>query len=110
MTEKIIYEELTKLGGSVSVKGFDYSIAGIRLLLDDINMPITNLYVDVAIEKNTTSSRVERAIRQYIESIFKLSNNKDNYKHINFKLNKNGFPRNSEFLKSIVYYLKFKEE
>lgn len=52
----------------LSVKGFDYLVRAIMIKYNDSSLRPMEIYLEVAQQKNTTVSAVERAIRHAIRS------------------------------------------
>ena len=105
MNKKIIYEEVLKLDGGVRNKGFEYLVQGIEEVYNNPNIGTIELYYKLADMNNDDRYKVERAIRYYIEMIFKKGN-KQEIDKFNMKLNRNGIPIPTEFLKAFAVYLK----
>lgn len=89
-----------------SLLGYEYLITGIKILSENNNIPIVELYTQIAECHNSEKSRVERAIRHAIERGY---DNCIDYKIDSFKniCLTGGRPTNSEFIKSIVFDLKY---
>lgn len=62
-----VEDVLLKIGISAGLKGFDYIVDAVEILDRDKNIKITCLYVDIAKKRETTGSRVERAIRHALQ-------------------------------------------
>lgn len=107
MNKKIIYEEVIKLGGGVHRKGFEYVVSGVEKLYNNPHIGTIKLYNDIAKEFNDTPSRVERAIRYYVQMCM-IEGDKEKLKMLNMKTNKTGNPVVTEFLRAITIYLKIK--
>jgi two-component system, response regulator, stage 0 sporulation protein A len=76
-----VEEELTNIlriiGVPFSVKGFQFIIEAVLMVLEERNLLssiTTNLYPTIAKNHNTTASRVERAIRHAIETTWSRGN------------------------------------
>ena len=109
--ETTITKVLHELGIPSHIKGYQYIKEGIKMIYDDNNL-IGNItkkvYPNLADKYDTTSSRVERAIRHAIEVGWSRSN---------WKLTENLFgqsvdfdkakPTNSEFLVTLADWLRF---
>lgn len=102
MDKKIIYEEVLKLEGGVHRKGFEYIVRMIEKFYDDSNLKMMAAYHEIATEYNTTGSRVERAIRYYIEKCLS-EGNKEEIAKLKLRFE---YPTVKEFVKSFVLYLK----
>ena len=111
--QKIISKMLHTLGVPSHIKGYSYIREGINIILEsnDIMGGITKeLYPEIARRYNTTSSRVERAIRHAIE----ISWNRGDYEtmeeifghSVDYDKAK---PTNSEFIATIADHLKLEK-
>jgi hypothetical protein len=95
MLDLDIYNLLAKYIGNTSLKGFNYIVCGIEII-DNLDNPyqlnIMDLYKKIANNFNTTSTKVERAIRHYKHKLFieldltKLFNTKIYSKYTNAEL------------------------
>lgn len=69
--DKIMYDFMKELGIPANLKGYNYLVEAIQMLLKDPKMyegAITkSLYPEIAKKYKTTSNRVERAMRHCIE-------------------------------------------
>lgn len=114
-TEVIITEILSNLGMPRNLMGFYYIRRAILISLEcsDLKVKITKtIYTKIAEEFQTTSSRVERAIRHAIEVAW----TRGDYEYINKIFvntlsSERGKPTNSEFITLITdkLRLEFKE-
>lgn len=116
ITDEKIIEEITKvifeLGVPAHIKGYQYVRRAIFLSAKDIEM-INNvtksLYPTIAKEFNTTSSRVERAIRHAIECAWDRGDIDVLNSYFGNSLQRErGKPTNSEFIAAIADKLKIK--
>lgn len=103
---------LKSIGIAVHVKGYNYLREAIIYTKNNPGRKIaaTNeLYPEIAKKFNTTSNRVERAIRHAIEKLWKKNANPELIKKIFFYEpgEKEKKPTNTEFILNIVEYLKF---
>ena len=109
-SDKYVRKLLKTLGISVQLKGYAYLIEIINLGLDDINkiIPITQKgYPNVARIFETTPIRVERAIRNAIETAIICGNLETwNYVFGNSYSALKGKPTNTKFIITLVEYLK----
>ena len=100
--ERVIGETLMEVGIPLAIKGYRYTVTGVKLLLDHPEMAdgITKeLYPAIARQHNTISSRVERGIRYAIEFAFTNGNSEVLYRYFrNTVSGIKGKPTNSEFL------------
>jgi two-component system response regulator (stage 0 sporulation protein A) len=109
--ETTITKVLHELGIPSHIKGYQYIKEGIKMIYDDNNL-IGNItkkvYPNLADKYDTTSSRVERAIRHAIEVGWSRSNWKlteDLFgQSVDFDKAK---PTNSEFLVTLADWLRF---
>ncbi len=100
-----ITEIMHKLGVPAHIKGYLYLREAIELVINNIEMlgAITKeLYPTVAEKFNTTSSRVERAIRHAIEVAWERGNEKELNKYFGNTISKDGKPTNSQFIARIA--------
>ena len=105
--KKKIYSILNELGVSFNLLGRQYIVSAVLLIYKNGRVPVTReVYPQVATEFNTTSSRVERAIRHAIEKIFSNGNIDaiGKFFGINIDFHK-GKLTNTDFLYGIVEYL-----
>lgn len=105
-----IYEYLSSLlhdmGIPASIRGYDYIIESVNLALDDCEIlhSITKrLYPDVAKRRNTTPSRVERAMRHAIEIAWERGDIHLLNKVFGYTVKSSkGKPTNSEFISMLT--------
>lgn len=105
-----IQDALSALGMPPHLLGYDYIMSALDMILSNpeyLHRLTKGLYADIALKHNTTSARVERAIRHaisvtwhgghtdYINRLFK-----------NFVNPKKGTPTNSLFLTRMYYFLR----
>ena len=115
ITEKRISEILRRLGMPVSLKGFQYIKKAIELISEDeseLDCIVKKLYPDIAeCFPDSTSTRVERAIRHAIEVTFeKGSLSEIEIIFSNAYSCEKGKPTNSEFLACLYEYMKFEAD
>lgn len=112
ITEKFVSEYITKLGIPAHIKGYRYVITAIMLAVNDfdiINSITKRLYPTVAKMHNTTSARVERAIRHAIEVAWERGDIEVLNNLFGYTINSNkGKPTNSEFIAMIATKLIYK--
>jgi two-component system response regulator (stage 0 sporulation protein A) len=71
--DDMVFAILKRVGMPPNLKGYNYTDYAIKLCLADpsyLDELTKRLYPDVAVQYNTTDSRVERAIRHAVESVF----------------------------------------
>lgn len=71
--DDMVFAILKRVGMPPHLKGYNYTDYAIKLSLADpsyLNELTKRLYPDVAVQFNTTASRVERSIRHAVESVF----------------------------------------
>ncbi len=100
--EEKITQVIQEIGIPAHIKGYLYLRESINIVIDDIEYlgAVTKeLYPAVAEKFNTTSSRVERAIRHAIEVAWNRGNIETINKIFGYTVNTNkGKPTNSEFI------------
>ena len=103
--EIIITEIIHEIGIPAHIKGYQYIRYSIMLAVKDetiISSITKTLYPTVAKKHNTTSSRVERAIRHAIESAWDRGNVDTLNSYFGYTVQNNkGKPTNSEFIAMI---------
>lgn len=103
--EKVVTDYLIQLGMSTSILGFKYSRQAIILILNgeqEKRLYITKkLYPDIAKKFNTTSSRVERAIRHAVRTVYDKNRDNELMEEMTLTTRK-CCPTNSEFLAFIA--------
>ena len=104
--EKSITEMILDVGIPAHIKGYHYLRTAIKLSVEDnsILSGVTKvLYPTVAKTYNTTTSRVERAIRHAIEVAWDRGNLETLHKMFGYSINTaKGKPTNSEFIAMIA--------
>ncbi len=100
-----ITEIMHKLGVPAHIKGYLYLREAIELVINNIELlgAITKeLYPTVAKKFNTTSSRVERAIRHAIEVAWERGNEDELNRYFGNTITKDSKPTNSQFIARIA--------
>ena len=105
MDKKIIYREVLKLKAGTHRKGFELMVSAIEKVLNEPTLGTIKLYNTLADEFNDTPSRVERALRYYVECII-LYGDDDEISKLMLTFGKTGFPTVTDFIKSFAVYLK----
>ncbi len=109
--EKKISEVLHNLGVPAHIKGYHYLKEAIGLVIDDVELlgAVTKkLYPQVAEEFDTTSSRVERAIRHAVDVVWEDGNREELEKYFANKHDASGdCPPNSQFIAEIAERMRF---
>ena len=105
MDKKIIYGEVLKFGAGTNKKGFELLVSAVEKVIENPTIRTIELYDAVAEDFDDTRSRVERALRHYIECIV-LDGDEDEVSKIKFTLSKTGLPTNTDFIKAFAVYLK----
>jgi two-component system response regulator (stage 0 sporulation protein A) len=96
---------IRKLGIPSHIKGYRYIRHAVELVINDINLlgAVTKgLYPQVAEKFDSTSSRVERAIRHAIDVAWKRGNENALKKYFNNNLKQDSKPTNSQFIARIA--------
>lgn len=110
--EVMITEVIHQIGVPAHIKGYHYLRESIRLSIEDpemINSVTKLLYPTVAKTYNTTSSRVERAIRHAIEVAWDRGDVDTLNAYFGYTIhNSRGKPTNSEFIAMIADKLRLK--
>ena len=108
--ERKVTNILSDTGILPNLKGYKYLKQAVILGYDDSSIleGITKkLYPKIAVQNDTSSSKVERAIRHSIESAWGKYDGNGFYARIGFAKPKDGKkPTNSEFISAIVEYLR----
>lgn len=108
--EKRVTSILNEIGIMPNLKGYKYLRAAIILSYENVGLldGITKfLYPDIAKENKTTCTRVERAIRHALETAWERERGSKYYQMLGFTgVENKKRPTNSEFIASIVDYLK----
>ncbi len=103
--EKTVTTIIHEIGVPAHIKGYTYLREAIMLVLKDtelINSITKQLYPTVAKKHNTSSSRVERAIRHAIEVAWDRGDTETLNRLFGFTINQSkGKPTNSEFIAMI---------
>ncbi len=112
--EKCITEMILDVGIPAHIKGYHYLRTAITLSVEDNTMlsGVTKvLYPTVAKTYNTTSSRVERAIRHAIEVAWDRGNLETLHTMFGYSVNTaKGKPTNSEFIAMIADKLRLQQK
>lgn len=108
--ERMITVILMELGTPCNIKGYKYIKQAVTMILEDdsyLDYMTKGLYPDLAKMNNTTSSRVERAIRHAIEVTFDVIRPEIVEKYFGNSIDPNkGKPVNSHFLASIAEHIR----
>lgn len=112
--EKKIFDTLKVIGIPCNLLGYHYIKTGVMIMQEDptiIHKLVKDFYPEIAKIHNTTSSRVERAIRHAIEKGFEYggSNDTENIMGLSYSPSK-GKPTNGEFIANLYEYLKYSED
>ena len=102
---------LTDMGISARLRGYDYIVDAVEIIIDhDGPVFITkDVYPNIAEMYNSKSSRVERCIRTAVKTSCERGNNELLYELFSYSIDKNkGFPTNTEFLFKIAEVIKLK--
>lgn len=107
--EQKIYEILNELGVPFGVLGRQYIARAVALVFHNGRMAMTKeLYPQLAEEFETTSARVERAVRHAIERVFDSGNVAAIGKYFGANVDYGkGKLTNTDFIYGIVEYLRF---
>lgn len=111
IVEEAIRDLLTELGTPAHIKGHPYLVTGLLLVYKDpdlIHWITKGLYEKIAqVHKNTTKSRVERAIRHAIEVTWDRSDLDvlTKYFGCTVRMDK-GKPTNSEFVAQLYHVIR----
>lgn len=109
--EKVVTDYLLHLGMSINLLGFKYSRAALVIILAEKEAKrfyyTKELYPEVAKQFGTTSSRVERGIRNAISTMFAREEKNDELAEITIKASK-CCPSNSEFLTFVAEKIRLK--
>ena len=110
LNEIIISKILREIGVSCNLLGYDYIKASIIIGLDEPNafrMITKELYPRIAKQFGSTSSRVERGIRHAVENAWDRGNLEILHNIFGYSTSsEKGKPTNSEFLATVVEYIK----
>lgn len=108
--EQIYTKYLIRLGFKANLKGYNYSRRALLMIHEDpdcINYITKRLYPQLAKEFNTTSSRVERAIRHAIETAWENGDMELIEEIFGYTVSKHkGKPTNSEFIALLADYIR----
>jgi two-component system response regulator (stage 0 sporulation protein A) len=108
--ETLATDLLVEMGVPGHLCGFDYIVAGARLIIRDPEMLrgiTTDLYPSIADEHGTTPSRVERGIRHAIECMMDRVDIDAMEKYFGNSIDpEKGKPTNSEFIARVVHFVK----
>ena len=106
---RLISDTLKELGVPAHVLGYDYAREAVSLVQSDNryrNNITKDLYPKLAKEFNTTSSRVERAIRHAVELAWERGSLDAQYNIFRYTVSSNrGKPTNGEFIATVADYL-----
>lgn len=112
--EAVVTDIIHEIGVPAHIKGYQYLREAIILTVNDmdiINSVTKTLYPTVAKKFNTTSSRVERAIRHAIEVAWDRGDIEVLQKFFGYTVsNIKGKPTNSEFIAMIADFLSLKRK
>lgn len=100
-----ITEIIREIGVPSHIKGYRFVRYAVALVIDNIDLisAVTKeLYPQVAEKFDSTSSRVERAIRHAIDVAWKRGNKEALEKYFSNNLNENAKPTNSQFIARIA--------
>ena len=105
--EKVISLILGKIGISPNIKGYRYLKKAITMTVKDENalVGITKcMYPEIGKLYNTTSSKVERAMRHAIDSAWKKEANRTYFEMVG--LSAKGKPTNTKFIAAVSEYIR----
>jgi two-component system response regulator (stage 0 sporulation protein A) len=112
--EKAIVERLKMAGIPASLSGYEYLKVAISKVLENpalIHSVTTELYPISAKERNTTSTRLERAIRHAIEVGFERGNHEYLQKLFGYSASAmKGKATNSEFIATVAEDIRLNEK
>jgi len=100
-----ITQIIQELGIPAHIKGYRYVREAVKLVIEDMDLlgAVTKeLYPQVAEEFDSTSSRVERAIRHAIDVVWQRGNQKALKKYFKNNITENVKPTNSQFIARIA--------
>ena len=109
--EIMITEIIHEIGIAANLKGYNYIRYAIMLAVKDesvIGMITKTLYPSVAKKHNTTSSRVERAIRHAISKAWDKGNSDTLNSYFGYTVHDKERPTNSEFIAMISDKIRLK--
>ncbi len=105
----LISEIIKEVGVPVSLLGYHYLKYAVEMIVEDISLinSITKIvYPKIAKRFNTTDSRVERAIRNAIETGWSRGNQNIQNKLFGYTIDSNkGKPTNCEFIVTVADYI-----
>ncbi len=106
--EEKIYDILSELAVPFAIKGRDYLVRAVAIVLQQGRPQMTKeVYPQIAAEFETKASRVERAIRHAIERVFDNANSEAIRKYFGFNISFiKGKLTNSEFIYGLAEYLR----
>jgi len=108
--EIAITKFIQNMGIPSNLLGYRYIRTAVLLAYEDeeyLRYIVKKLYVEVAKIHNTTSSKVERAIRTAVEAAWKNGNTRYLNKMFRYTINpEKGVPTNSQFLSMLVDKIK----
>jgi two-component system response regulator (stage 0 sporulation protein A) len=110
-TNIALRKTLDQIGASHSLKGYTYTIRAIEKCLDDrdaLRCVMKEIYAKIAEENGTTTSKVERNIRNLIEVTWINGNVNAINEIFGYTVSpKKGKPTNSEFIAVITDFVSF---
>lgn len=109
-TEVVVYQQLKHLGVPASLKGYRYLQEAVKYAVENpsINGQMTKqLYPTIASTCNTTTSRVERAIRHAIEYVYLNTDSDVLAQYFGNTINAtSGKLTNTQFIAGIAEYIR----
>lgn len=111
--EQMISKTIKDLGVTPALLGYAFLREGIAQAMDDMSVVhnITSvLYPTIARKFNTTSSRVERAIRHAVARAWSISMSPEQFDVFGFSVEVNGKPTNGMFIATVADYLLLTEK
>lgn len=110
--ETIVTDFIHELGVPAHIKGYQYIRSAIMMVVEDmdlLNFITKQLYPEIAKAYNTTSSRVERAIRHSIEVAWSRGRQETMNEIFGYTIdNGKGKPTNSEFIAMVADRIRLK--
>lgn len=107
--KKEIYQILKDLGMPMHITGYVFTRKAVEMIMNDKSYSVNitkRLYPELAKEYNSTSSRVERAIRHAVESTFYKGNMEKLHEVFAHTISiDNGKCTNSQFITGLSEYL-----
>lgn len=107
-TNKFIETTLRILGLNKSYKGFNYLICAVNLVLEDsdiLTYICKGLYVEIALQYDTSVASVERNIRTARKVIWN-NGDKNTLNSIFGSMYHQSMPSNAVFIDKLAYYIK----